>query len=248
MGDKTKTVKTTDRVTAYGQGNNCTLAYTKGSTRYSFRLRCIGISHGFQVLGDQSQSRTHRSFYPRMVVPSQFSMTFALKSRPNLIGKKTVTVGGKRVANVGEYEHFNAWMFDYMQFMLLENDSLDDADQMRLATMVVSCPARNFYREGIPLGPIEYGDHVGAMLWRQAITFETTKEPLDTEPNTSKFAPGFTAADKNSGYFYPKSPQLNGADAPLIFDTVNIIDELTTQTSANVQESATSQKSLDGDS
>jgi hypothetical protein len=235
VGDKTSTVKITDRVTSYGQGNNCTLSYIRGSVRYSFRLRCIGISHGFTVLGDQSQARTHRAFYPRMVVPSQFSMTFALKARPNLIGHKTVVVKGKRVANVGEYEHFNAWMFDYMQFMLLENAD-EAATPTKLATMVVSCPARNFYREGVPLGPIEFGDHVGSMLWRQSITFETTKEPLDTDPNTSKFAPGFTAADKNAGYFYPKSHQLNGSDAPLIFDTVSIIEAVRSPVPTEVED------------
>ncbi len=218
MGDLIKKVPVTSQSVVLGSGANCTLSYQAGKVRRSIRLRCIQIAHGFEVIGDESQARLHRAFYPRQVVPAQFSLTFALKARPNLIGHKTVTIKGKKVANVGEYERFNAWMHDYMRLLLAE----DEFSQSSVFTkMIVSCPARSFYREGVPLGPIEYGDHVGAMLWRQSITFETTREPGDNTPKTSKFLPGFSAADRNAGYFYPESPQLNGQDTPLVFDTVS---------------------------
>lgn len=243
MGDVTKGGSTTSQVTAYGQGNNCTLSYVKGSVRHSIRLRCIAISHGFQVLGDESQARTHRAFYPRQVVPSQFAMTFALKARSNLPPAKTITVRGKRVSNISEYERFNAWMHDYMTYLLAEDEF---ATEIVFPKMIVSCPARNFFREGVPLGPIEYGDHVGSMLWRQSITFETTREPLDGTPDTSKFVPGFSATDRNAAYFYPEGIQLSGAEAPLIFDTVTTTEQNPLVTPEQVTAKA-AQDAIDGD-
>lgn len=195
-------------------GVNLTLAYVLNGRTLAYRLRCSAISHGVQMIGDESAARTHRAFYPHRPTPARFALTV------DLLGRKR-TLGDGRPGPLGsehtEYERFNVWMANYMRLMLAEDEF---APTTTFPEMIVTCPVRNFYRWGIPLGPIEFGDHVGSMLWRQTITFETTREPNDKPVGRSRFDANGTQKDYNAKHFYPTGGQLSGDQAPSMYDPV----------------------------
>lgn len=199
-------------------GHNLTLAYKRNDVMVAYRLRCVGISHGFTQLGDESAGRRHRAFYPHQVVPARFTLTV------DLLGRKRNLQDGIRKplsAEHTEYEGFNVWLNDYMNYMLEQDEKIKRV----FPEMIVSCPVRGFYRWGIPLGPIVYGDHVGSLVWRQSITFETTREQKDIVngkvrgfPISKFYKPEHE--DENSKYFYPLSKQLTGSQRPDYYDPI----------------------------
>lgn len=201
-------------------GVNLTLAYLRHGKMHAYRLRCSAISHGFTMISEESEARTHKAFYPHKPTPARFTLTV------DLLGRKR-TIGDGRPGPLGnehtEYERFNVWMTNYMHYMLAEDEF---GAVSSFPQMAVACPVRNFYRYGIPLGPITYGEHVGSMLWRQTITFETTQEPKEYKSNirreppikTSRFDSNGTENDYNVKYFYPSSEQLSGHDLPEMYD------------------------------
>lgn len=208
-------------------GINLTLAYFKNGKLTSYRLRCSAISHGFTMIAEESQARLHRAYYPHKPTPARFALTVDLLGRKRTIGNsfnqrgQVEALGGEHT----EYERFNVWMTNYMHYMLSEDEFGPTAS---FPQMAVSCPVRNFYRYGIPLGPLSYGEHVGSMLWRQTITFETTQEPKEYKSNIKKEAPvrgsrfdaNGTQNDHNARHFYPSSEQLAGQQLPDFYDPV----------------------------
>jgi len=80
--------------------------------------------------------------------------------------------------------------------------------------MNVTVESRDFVRKGIPLGPFEWGDHIGSMVWTPTIVFQTVGEPGDDgKIYTSEFNDNLSSKnDSDSKFFYPAQPQLNGDD------------------------------------
>lgn len=189
-----------------GGGANCTLSYTKGKVTKAYRLRALTVSHGLVQVATESTGRTERAYYPHRRSQAKFDVTFALLGRPQINAKDS------------EYTRFNKWMADYMRF-LLEQDEF--AAVAGFPQMTVSIPSRRFMRKAIPLGPLQFGEHVGSMLWVQPVTFETVYEPLDAAFAYSKFRAGDTDEDKNSRFFYPSNKLLGGSQRPAVYDTVS---------------------------
>lgn len=191
----------------HGGGLNCTLSYQheNGTTR-AYRLRCIGLVHGLSQVASESHARRTRAYYPHRRSQAQFMLTFALLAR-------------KRTSEHAEYERLNIWLKNYMDYVLNQDVT------GRARGMLVAVPVRNFMRQGIPIGPLEFGEHVGSMVYNQTITFETTFEPLDTKFATSTFNAGNTDKDKNARFFYPASKQLSGNQKPDVYDVVKLAPE-----------------------
>lgn len=187
-----------------GSGLNCTLSYKKDGKTKAYRLRATTLVHGLAQIASESHAPTTRAYYPHRRSQAQFMVTFVL-------------MGRRQQKDHSEKERFNAWLKDYMDY-LLEAD--DTADILHFPIMNVSIPTRKFLRHGIPIGPINYGEHVGSMLWMQTITFETTYEPLDTNFKTSAFDPQGTDKDRNARFFYPNSKLLSGTQKPDVYDAV----------------------------
>lgn len=187
-----------------GGGANCTLSYTRDGVQRAWRLRCYGVVHGVQQVANESRGRETRAMYPFKRTPAQFICTFDLLGRTDLDSPTS------------EYERFNLWLREYMRFLL---DHEEDGGAGKGMNIVI--PVRNFSRQGIPLGPLSFGEHVGSMVWRQQITFETTYEPLDTTFRTSSFDPAGTEKDRNARFFYPPGEQLSGHQMPSSYDVVN---------------------------
>lgn len=191
-------------------GANCTLSYPRNATQtYAYRVRVGRVTHGIQLIADEAQGRLRRSFYPHRLTNAQFSLGLILD------GTRKYVPGQRTNAVPNEYEKFMSWLFDYMNFMLQQDEDIEG----ELPRMTVSVPKYDFFREGIPLGPVLFGDHVGSMLWTPTIVFETTRDYLEPHNvESSRFLGGLTDLDKNAQYFYPTGPQLAGNEAPLIFD------------------------------
>lgn len=174
------------------QGLNCTLTYTREGRAYGYRVRAVGVSHGFTLLADESQARTRRAYYPKRLSPNPF-------------GVQVQTRG------YNEYKSLNSWLTSYASW-ILDPGLVSTADIF----MSVSIPSRNFVRKGIPVQGIEFGDHVGSMLFQQQVVFVSLQDPADPDGFTpSKFTFNVSQDVINDvKYFYPSSIQLSGEDTP----------------------------------
>jgi hypothetical protein len=183
------------------RGLNATLSYPWEGKRRAYRVRCISITHGMQMIYTESQSRTRRAMYPMKRVPTQFSITAAL---------------------VGYEEHraFSNWLSAWAAYAI--------SPDLRVAVpvMTVTVPARNFTRVGVPITGVEWGDHVGSMVWNRQIVFETTAEPWDSKkPRYSRYVdPTNSVGYRENRYFYPAGVQLSGDQVPADGTYVPIID------------------------
>lgn len=171
------------------KGLNCTLSYSKGGTTRTMRVRVDVVSHGIEMVADESTGRNQRAYYPHRLTPSRFSL------RVLLVG-------------YAERRAFADWMLGYADYVM--DPGLPGGTKFPDVRVLI--PARNFDREGVPLSGFERGDNVGAIYWDPTITFETTREPQDTEEwATSKFV---NAADPDLKYFWPDGTQLGGNAVP----------------------------------
>jgi hypothetical protein len=183
------------------RGLNATLSYPWEGKRRAYRVRCISITHGMQMIYTESQSRTKRAMYPMKRVPAQFSITAAL---------------------VGYNEHraFSNWMTSWAAYAI--------SPDLRTAfpVMTVTVPARNFTRVGVPITGVEWGDHVGSMVWNRQIVFETTGEPWDSKkPRYSRYEdPTNSIGYRENRYFYPAGVQLSGDQVPADGTYVPFVD------------------------
>lgn len=180
------------------RGLNCTLSYPLGASTQALRLRVDSLGHGLSMIADESSARNSRAYYPHRLAPARFYLRVLLKG-------------------YGERKNFADWMQRYADFVM--NPGLPSGT--KFPDMLVLLPARNFAREGVPLTGFEWGDAIGGMLWTPTITFETTREPLDTEKwEVSSFE---HAKDPDMKYFWPMGTQLGGNAVPS-GNYTNIID------------------------
>lgn len=188
----------------HGGGVNCVLSYKDPFSQKTraYRLRCVKLAHGVTMVATEGKSRTGRAFYPHQRTSAQFMLTFAL------LGRRSVT-------EHAEYERFNVWLREYMRTLL-------DLEIDNPPAMLIEISTRRFRRQGVPLGPVTFGEHVGSMVWYQTVTFETTFEPNDTKFKQSTFDFNGTDKDRNARFFYPRSPQLSGNQKPVTYDGVNV--------------------------
>ena len=171
------------------QGLNCTLTYPRNNVNQALRVRVDTAAHGAQMVADESSGRNRRAYYPHRVAPAQFYIRVLLKG-------------------FAERKSFSDWMQGYADYVM--NPGLPAGT--KFPDMRVLVPARKFDREGVPLTGFEWGDTIGAMLWTPTITFETTREPQDTESWTpSTFQ---AAKDPSLKYFWPSGTQLGGNAVP----------------------------------
>jgi hypothetical protein len=174
------------------QGLNCTLTFSRNGNTYGYRLRALGVSHGFSMLAEESQARTRKAYYPHRLAPNPFGLLVATKG-------------------AAEYNHLNSWLATYAAW-ILDPGLTTTADIF----MAVSVPSRNFTRKGIVTQGIEFGDHVGSMLFQQMLMFVSLQDPADPDAySPSKFTLNVSAdVAKDVQYFYPSGTQLSGEDTP----------------------------------
>lgn len=167
-------------------GLNATLQWSDGGAPHAYRVRCDMVSHGVQMVYEESQARRRKAFYPHRLAESQFSINVVL-------------IGGK------ERAHFNAWIKNYASFVL--KPELSGAD---FPPMQVIVPSRNFDKRGVLISGYDYGDKLGAMVWNHVLVFEATPSVSETHSEWTAQSSSDTALQ----YFYPMSEQLSGTQSP----------------------------------
>lgn len=172
------------------QGLNCTLSYMYGRTRRAYRVRATVLTHGMQIIYDESQARVRQSFYPHRLSSAQFMVA--------------VTTNGE-----DEYRSLVNWLTAYADYIL-------DIDlrEGEFPSMAVALPSENFLRKGVPLSGFEWSDAVGKMVWDMSLVFETAGEPGDEKGPRLSSVQGWGLYDQDTKYFYPTGTQLSGNDAP----------------------------------
>jgi hypothetical protein len=122
---------------------------------------------------------------------------------------------------VGYTEHtdFSNWLSSYSLFALHPDRG------GAFPEMTVSVPSRNFTRSGVPISGMEWGDHIGSMVWNRLVTFETTREPWDAKkPKYSRYlGPVESNAGLENQYFYPSGLQLSGDEVPTDGTYIDIV-------------------------
>lgn len=193
------------------QGLNTTLSYSYGGKTYSFRVRAQEIAYGSRMVAAESQARTRRAYYPHQVSSVPFSIVPVLK------GYK-------------ERVQFSNFVGDYIK--RIQDPTLPVSS---FPTMKVVCAARSFIRWGVPISGIEWGDHVGAMVWTPRVVFEThVDQSLGDTPGSYKwtsffsFTPGALDRSPQLAYFYPAGIQLSGSEVPdaASYDKVTTIQDI----------------------
>lgn len=162
-------------------GANCLLSYRSARTN-SAKLRCNGISIDYQLNSTESHARQHRAFYPHRRSQGNFSLQFECS--------------GWQESNA-----LSVWLHEYANIAL--NLSASDVPP----PMLVSVPSRQFLRLGIPTKGMEFGDHVGSMVFLRKIEFVSVSDPDDPSTSILKRSQASSmttrSVDPTANAFYP---------------------------------------------
>lgn len=186
------------------QGLNAYFAYTNSDGQQRFRFRCGGVSWGFRPVYDEAEARVKRSMYPHRVTSQMFTVMVLLKG----YDEKTA---------------FNTWMREYAEFAITP-------DPRTNVKMTVNVPDRNFLQVGVYRQGINYGDHVGSMLWQLTAVFEAAYDPLDKNAAVKVSQMRYDNADKvlkESLYFYPNDDEHTLSGSTQGIDYTPILDATT---------------------
>lgn len=174
-------------------GLNCTLSYTRGSTKRTYQVRVDRFTHGNQMIAEEANGRNRRAYYPHRTAPQRFAI-------------QVICVG------TGEKSDFINWLGSYASYAIDPDNSSDDFPSMQ-----VSIPSREFLTRGVPLQGYQWGTHVGQMVWNIQVVFEAAVEPGEKgRPQTAFIANKSAVYGKDDAfkYFFPWGTQLTGDAAP----------------------------------
>jgi hypothetical protein len=122
------------------------------------KLRTEDFSFTYSQNSDESHARQHRAYYPHRRSQGSFDISFICK--------------GWR-----EFNSLTAWFRAYANVVL----NLDATSVPPPMTIVI--PSRNFLRLGIPTTGLQYGDHLGSMVFEPTVSFISVSDPND--PSTA---------------------------------------------------------------
>lgn len=179
------------------QGLNASLSYQYGGKTYKFAVRVLQVAYGSQLVAEEAQARTRRAFYPHQVTAVPFSLVPVVKGYQERV-------------------QLSNFLNDYV------SRALDPALSVaKFPTMLVTVPSRRFVRWGVPLSGIEWGDHVGSMVWTPRVVFQThVDQSLGQSTTDYKWISYFSMPvhglqmSPQIRYFYPSGIQLSGNEVP----------------------------------
>lgn len=192
-------------------GLNTLLQYQYGKKTFRFDVRASEIAYGSRLVADEAQARTRRAYYPHQVTAVPFSLVVIIR------GYK-------------ERVQFSNFLNDYVSRAM--DPGLSVAN---FPSMLVFEPGRKFVRWGVPLTGIEWGDHVGSMVWTPRVVFQThVDQSLGQSTTDYRWISYFTipvqseAKSPQIKYFYPAGIQLAGNQVPDAgaFDKVTSIQDI----------------------
>jgi len=161
---------------------NAALTYSNRGVNLA-KARVPKMSFTYAQNSEESHARQHRAYYPHRRSQGNFSLTFACN--------------GWR-----EFNQLVAWFRDYANIVL----NLDAAAVP--PPMTVAVPSRNFLRLGIPSTGLQYGDHIGSLVFNPTIDFLSVSDPGDSSTAILKINQVSGQSDESGktakpSYFYP---------------------------------------------
>lgn len=172
----------------------------KGTLGYNARIagksigarsvRVMEINFGLEIIASaDSEARSRRAFYPVSAEGSAFSVTLGFTSWE-------------------ERERINTWLSNFMGAV--------GRGSTKYGTLTVQVPGRNFFRVGVPQGPLVFGEGILDVAYQTAINFVWSADVVDNSLSDKQSgASYFKGPGKNTTarFFYPKGVQAKGAEA-----------------------------------
>jgi hypothetical protein len=147
-------------------------------------VRVSKVASNYTVISEESHARQHRAFYPHRRSQGTFSVQIDCKGW-------------------AEFRDLITWFRAYATMVLNLSASVVPPP------MFVVVPSRDFLRLGIPTTGLQYGDHIGSMVFSPVIQFLSVSDPND--PSTSILKTSQVSSTKDrlrdpaSNFFYPDS-------------------------------------------
>jgi hypothetical protein len=164
---------------------------------YGSRLVVVlGISHGPRVAAEEAEAANYRVLYTINQQGSSFSIRLSFRDWQ-------------------QREDFSAWMREYMRRVA--------TNQRVSGYMLTQVPARRFSRLAVPMGPLPYGDEVGAITYPLEMQFKGASDPTSAVGSSAPAGSRFVAPakDASAAAYYPAGVQRAGAESleGTFFDT-----------------------------
>ena len=193
---------------------NATLEWVGRST---FGLVVTELGHGFTFISSESESRSRKTFYPKVRTSGEWYVSAQFYSYRKLgldrEGNQAVNV----VSGYDAYMEFANWMSQY--FAAITSPYVTTPKPLKL-----SVPSQGFTKSGFPKGSLSYGDEMGKFMYPARLSFSSASDPINLWGESSKFIPatnssvarhyypgGFQAGDllvPGEGELYPVAPPL----------------------------------------
>lgn len=174
-------------ISGYPEGFNCLLTVRKYG---SAAVRCTDVSYALTIGSTEDEAAAQRVYYPLNQYIAAYDLIFAFKSK-------------------AERDSLNNWLRNYMR-KVSSNQSIG-------GYVFVQVPARNTAFNGIPLGPLTYGEQTPQVLQYTAqMRFVGASSPISAVGQKSALA-GISQFKlpskdtKEAPYFYPAGNQQSGA-------------------------------------
>jgi hypothetical protein len=146
------------------------------------KVRVKAINQGLDIISSSdSEGRTRRAFYSIATDSSGFVVVIEHISYE-------------------EREDFNQWLARFMD--LVSNNKAKNG------VLTVRCPARNFVRNGVCQGTLEYGEGLEDLVYSTTLAFLGASDPTLSK---SYYKPAVN--DAASRFFYPAAQQIKGAES-----------------------------------
>jgi hypothetical protein len=171
------------------EGFNCLMVIRQYGSK---AVRCLDVAYGLNIGSTEDEAAARRVYYPLNQYIAAYDLVLAFTSR-------------------GERDAFNHWVQTYMQRA--------SANQKIGGYVYVQVPARNIAFNGVPLGPLTYGDTIPNDLYYPTnIRFVGTVSPISAVGNSSVLSgvSQFRLPTKDTTdapFFYPGGTQKSGASS-----------------------------------
>lgn len=153
-------------------------------------VRVTAISYGVEATTQMDESAGSRVLYPLARETVSFTLEMAFLSW-------------------AERESFTAWASTYMRRVA--------ANQPIGGYVYVIVPARRFARNGIPVGPLPYGDRIGTVGYPVTLPFVGVHEPVSAVGRTPSGGVSYyrppSKDTTQAPFFYPAGKQKAGAES-----------------------------------
>jgi hypothetical protein len=151
----------------------------------SWEVYVESITHGFQIVHSETETRRFRTFYPKRLLSDNWAVAIVFSNHKAL-------------------QEFATWCVTF--FGEASNPYGDTP-----SPVTVSIPSRQFARQGYPVSAVPFGDQFGEVLYRVRLSFVSAASGF-SESDSSRFLG--PATDATAYSFYPAGLQPGDISRP----------------------------------